>query len=137
MAISRATITSPVRSADRSPTLPPRRLARCTGGSRRGRGLRSRTIGWSSMVAARPAGRRRRAGPGPGSHVPVHPTPDKEEAVMAKRPKGTKSEGNLKEAFAGESQANQRYQYFARAADIEGFPDIAGLFKDTADAETG
>ena len=56
---------------------------------------------------------------------------------MAKRLKETKSEQNLKEAFAGESQANRRYQYFARAADIEGFPDIAGLFKDTADAETG
>jgi rubrerythrin len=51
--------------------------------------------------------------------------------------KGTKSHENLKEAFAGESQANRRYLYFARVADIEGFPDIAGLFKDTADAETG
>src|SRR5207245_10603306 len=51
--------------------------------------------------------------------------------------KGTKSLTNLKEAFAGESQANRRYLYFARVADIEGFPDIAGLFKDTADAETG
>ena len=51
--------------------------------------------------------------------------------------KGTKSHDNLKEAFAGESQANRRYLYFARVADIEGFPDIAGLFKDTADAETG
>src|SRR5206468_3719990 len=38
---------------------------------------------------------------------------------------------------AGESQANRRYLYFARIADIEGFPDIAGLYKDTADAETG
>ena len=56
---------------------------------------------------------------------------------MAKSLKGTNSEKNLKEAFAGESQANRRYQYFARVADIEGFPDIAGLFKDTADAETG
>ena len=56
---------------------------------------------------------------------------------MAKNLKGSNSEKNLKEAFAGESQANRRYQYFARAADIEGFPDIAGLFKDTADAETG
>ena len=56
---------------------------------------------------------------------------------MAKSLKGSKSEKNLKEAFAGESQANRRYQYFARSADIEGFPDIAGLFKDTADAETG
>jgi rubrerythrin len=50
---------------------------------------------------------------------------------------GTKSHANLKEAFASESQANRRYLYFARVADIEGFPDIAGLFKDTADAETG
>ena len=50
---------------------------------------------------------------------------------------GTKSHENLKEAFAAESQANRRYLYFARVADIEGFPDIAGLFKDTADAETG
>ena len=51
--------------------------------------------------------------------------------------KDTKSYENLKEAFAGESQANRRYLYFSRVADIEGFPDIAGLFKDTADAETG
>jgi rubrerythrin len=48
--------------------------------------------------------------------------------------KGTKSLANLKDAFAGESQANRRYLYFARVADIEG---VAGLFKDTADAETG
>jgi rubrerythrin len=51
--------------------------------------------------------------------------------------KGTKSLDNLKEAFAGESQANRRYLYFARVADVEGFPDFAGLFKDTADAERG
>ena len=51
--------------------------------------------------------------------------------------KGSQTQQNLKEAFAGESQANRRYLYFARIADIEGFPDIAGLFKDTADAETG
>src|SRR5581483_1470110 len=51
--------------------------------------------------------------------------------------KGTKSEANLKEAFAGESQANRRYMYFARRADIEGYPDIGGLFRDTAEAETG
>src|SRR5437870_9703621 len=44
---------------------------------------------------------------------------------------------NRKGALAGESQANRRYLYFARVADIEGFPDMAGLFKDTADAETG
>jgi rubrerythrin len=50
---------------------------------------------------------------------------------------GTKTHVNLKEAFAGESQANRRYLYFAKVADIEGYPDVAGLFKDTADGETG
>ena len=42
--------------------------------------------------------------------------------------KGTKTEQNLKEAFAGESQANRRYLYFAQKADVEGYPDIAALF---------
>ena len=56
---------------------------------------------------------------------------------MAKSLKGTKSLENLKEAFAGEAQANRRYLYFARQADIEGYPDIGGLFRDTAEAETG
>lgn len=56
---------------------------------------------------------------------------------MAKSLKGTKSEENLKAAFAGESQANRRYLYFARVADIEGYPDIGGLFRDTSEAETG
>ena len=51
--------------------------------------------------------------------------------------KGTKTHQNLKDAFAGESQANRRYLYFAKQADIEGFPDVAGLFRDTADGETG
>ena len=50
---------------------------------------------------------------------------------------GTKTHGNLKDAFAGESQANRRYLYFAKQADIEGYPDIAGLFRDTAEGETG
>jgi rubrerythrin len=56
---------------------------------------------------------------------------------MAKSLVGTKSLENLKEAFAGESQANRRYLYFARQADIEGYADIGGLFRDTAEAETG
>jgi len=51
--------------------------------------------------------------------------------------KGTKSHKNLREAFAGESQANRRYLYFARVADIEGYPDVGGLFRDTSEAETG
>src|ERR1700704_5355123 len=55
---------------------------------------------------------------------------------MPKLP-GTKTHQNLKDAFAGESQANRRYLYFAKVADIEGFPEVAGLFKDTADGETG
>ena len=51
--------------------------------------------------------------------------------------KGTKTHQNLKDAFAGESQANRRYLYFAKIADIEGQPEIAGLFRDTAEGETG
>jgi rubrerythrin len=51
--------------------------------------------------------------------------------------KGTKTHENLKMAFAGESQANRRYLYFAKQADIEGYPDLAGLFRDTAEGETG
>ena len=50
---------------------------------------------------------------------------------------GSKTHVNLKEAFAGESQANRRYLYFAKVADVEGQPDIAGLFRDTAEGETG
>src|SRR5881275_3766603 len=56
---------------------------------------------------------------------------------MAKALKGTRTHENLKNAFAGESQANRRYLYFARRADIEGYPDVGGLFRDTAEAETG
>jgi|TARA_B100000959_G_scaffold281820_1_gene346804 rubrerythrin len=50
---------------------------------------------------------------------------------------GTQTHENLKAAFAGESQANRRYLYFAKVADIEGYPDIAGNFRDTAEGETG
>ncbi len=56
---------------------------------------------------------------------------------MAKNLKGTKTHQNLKDAFAGESQANRRYLYFAKVADIEGLPEIAGNFRETADGETG
>ena len=51
--------------------------------------------------------------------------------------KGSKTHENLKNAFAGESQANRRYLYFAKRADVEGYPEIAGLFRDTAEGETG
>ena len=57
--------------------------------------------------------------------------------MASKQLAGTKTHQHLKDAFAGESQANRRYLYFAKVADVEGRPDVAGLFKDTADGETG
>ena len=51
--------------------------------------------------------------------------------------KGSKTEENLKAAFAGESQANRRYLYFARKADVEGYNDVSALFRSTAEGETG
>ncbi len=51
--------------------------------------------------------------------------------------KGSKTEHNLKEAFAGESQANRRYLYFASKADVEGYNDVAAVFRSTAEGETG
>ena len=51
--------------------------------------------------------------------------------------KGTKTHDNLKAAFAGESQANRRYLYFANKADVEGHTDVASLFRNTAEGETG
>ena len=50
---------------------------------------------------------------------------------------GSKTHENLKAAFAGESQANRRYLYFAKVADVEGYPQVAGNFRDTAEGETG
>src|SRR5512143_2937487 len=50
---------------------------------------------------------------------------------------GSKTHENPKTAFANEAQANRRYLYFARQADVEGYPEIAGLFRDTAEGETG
>ena len=51
--------------------------------------------------------------------------------------KESKTAQNLKDAFAGESQANRRYLYFAQKADIEGAPDVAQVFRSTAEGETG
>ena len=51
--------------------------------------------------------------------------------------KGSKTADNLKDAFSGESQANRRYLYFAQKADIEGAPDVAQVFRSTAEGETG
>ncbi len=51
--------------------------------------------------------------------------------------KGTKTHDNLKYAFAGESQANRRYLYFASKADVEGYNDVSSVFRSTAEGETG
>lgn len=51
--------------------------------------------------------------------------------------KGSKTEQNLKEAFAGESMANRRYLYFAQRADVEGYNDVSAVFRSTAEGETG
>ncbi len=51
--------------------------------------------------------------------------------------KGSQTEQHLKDSFAGESQANRRYLYFAAKADIEGYNDVAAVFRSTAEGETG
>ena len=51
--------------------------------------------------------------------------------------KKSKTLNNLKDAFAGESQANRRYLYFAAKADVEGENDVAAVFRSTAEGETG
>ena len=51
--------------------------------------------------------------------------------------KGTRTHDNLKAAFAGESQANRRYLYFAAKADVEGYNDVSAVFRSTAEGETG
>jgi rubrerythrin len=51
--------------------------------------------------------------------------------------KGTRTEQNLKVAFAGESRANRRYLCLARNADVEGFKDLAAVFRSTAERKTG
>lgn len=54
---------------------------------------------------------------------------------MSKSVKGTRTEKNLPAAFAGESQARNRYTYFASAARKEGFEQIANVFTETAENE--
>jgi len=51
--------------------------------------------------------------------------------------KDTKTHQNLLDAFAAESMANRRYNYFAQKADIQGYPDAAATFRSTAEGETG
>jgi rubrerythrin len=57
--------------------------------------------------------------------------------MMMAELKGSRTHANLKAAFAGESQANRRYLYFAKVADVEGYPEVAGNFRETAEGETG
>ena len=57
--------------------------------------------------------------------------------MASKQLAGTKTHQNLKDAFAGESQANRRYLYFANKADVEGQNDVAAVFRSTAEGETG
>jgi rubrerythrin len=59
---------------------------------------------------------------------------NRREKIMAEL-KGSKTEQNLKDAFAGESQARNKYTYFASAAKKEGYEQIAALFQETADQE--
>jgi len=51
--------------------------------------------------------------------------------------KSSKTQENLKAAFAGESQANRRYLYLAQKADVEGYNDVSAVFRSTAEGETG
>ena len=50
--------------------------------------------------------------------------------------KGSKTQQNLKDAFECESTGNPRYLYFAKVADIEGYPEVAGKFRETAEGQT-
>ena len=50
---------------------------------------------------------------------------------------GSKTQENLRAAFAAESQANRRFLYFAQKADVEGHPEVAALFRSVAEGETG
>lgn len=54
---------------------------------------------------------------------------------MSNKLKGTKTEANLMKAFAGESQARNKYTYYASRAKKDGFEQIAALFQETADQE--
>lgn len=51
--------------------------------------------------------------------------------------KGSRTQQNLQDAFAGESMANRRYLYFAQKADVEGHNDVSAVFRSTAEGETG
>src|SRR5712691_11830532 len=73
---------------------------------------------------------------GAGSHVCDRPSRNTVEGSTMSL-KGSRTEENLKAAFAGESQANRRYLYFAQKADVEGHNDVSAVFRSTAEGETG
>jgi len=73
----------------------------------------------------------------PSSTDPQYQPPQEREPRIMPALEGSQTHDNLKEAFAGESQANRRYLYFAQKADIEGYPDVAALFRSVAEGETG
>ena len=50
--------------------------------------------------------------------------------------RGSKTHQNLMDAFTGESMANPRYLYFAKVADIEGYPEVAGNLREIAEGRT-
>ncbi len=72
---------------------------------------------------------------GRGRMLCVRPSRDQRRDGMSL--KGSRTEENLKAAFAGESQANRRYLYFAQKADVEGYNDVSAVFRSTAEGETG
>ena len=126
---------------------PARRLHRRHGAAGRGRGLRRERVprscsGAAVASAGASAGQRRLAAPGDrralNADPPSRRTPtDEGEGSTVPDTEGIQDRGNLKEAFAGESQANRRYLYFAQKADVEGYPDVAALFRSVAEGETG
>src|ERR1700722_2925525 len=85
-----------------------------------------RPIDWT-LRRARPR-TEARSGLGPAIHV-------KGTRLMSLA--SSKTVQNLRDAFAGESQANRRYLYFAQKADVEGYNDVAAVFRSTAEGETG
>ena len=68
----------------------------------------------------------------PGGHRRRNDTPHKQKESMNMELKGTKTEKNLWEAFAGESQARNKYTFFASVAKKEGYEQLAAIFEETA-----
>jgi rubrerythrin len=102
-------------------------VSRCHGGPPRGSPSTAPRSSSGDCATSAPARRFRSSN---------RPRTERYEPAMAAL-KGSSTEANLKEAFAGESQANRRYLYFAQKADVEGYPDVAALFRSVAEGETG